>query len=65
MNRLLGAELAAEQFVGAVRDHLVEIHVGLRAGSGLPHHQREMIVELAVDHLARGADDGAGAAAIE
>ena len=65
MNRLLGAELAAEQFVGAVGDHLVEVHVGLRAGAGLPDHQREMIVELAVDHLARGADDGAGAALVE
>ena len=65
MNRLLGAELAAEQFVGAVGDHLVEVHVGLGAGAGLPDHQRKMIVELAVDHLARGADDGAGAALVE
>ena len=65
MNRLLGAELAAQQFVGAVGDHLVEVHVGLGAGAGLPDHQRKMIVELAVDHLARGADDGAGAALVE
>ena len=65
MHRLLGAELAAEQFVGAVGDHLVEVHVGLGAGAGLPDHQREMIVELALDHLAGGADDGAGAARIE
>ena len=65
MNRRLGAELAAEQFVGAIGDHLVEVHVGLGAGAGLPDHQRKMIVELAVDHLARGADDGAGAALVE
>src|SRR5665213_1821684 len=65
MNRLLGAELAAQQFVGAVGDHLIQIHVGLGAGSGLPHHQRKLIVELAVDHLARGADDGAGPALVE
>ena len=65
MNRLLGAELAAEQLVGAIGDHLVEVHVGLGAGAGLPDHQRKMIVELAVDHLARGADDGAGAALVE
>ncbi len=65
MNRRLGAELAAEQFVGAVGDHLIEVHVGLRAGAGLPDHQRKMIVELAVDHFARGADDGAGAALVE
>ena len=65
MNRLLGAELAAEQLVGAVGDHLVEVHVGLGAGAGLPDHQRKLVVELAVDHLARRADDGAGAARIE
>src|SRR3984893_1200435 len=65
MNRCLGAELAAQQFVGAVGDHLVEVHVGLRAGAGLPDHQRKVIVELAVDHLLRGADDGAGAALVE
>ncbi len=65
MNRRFGAELAAKQFVGAVGDHLVEVHVGLGAGAGLPDHQRKMIVELAVDHLARGADDGAGAALVD
>ena len=65
MNRLLGAEFAAEHLVGAVGDHLVEVHVGLGAGAGLPDHQRKVIVELALDHLARGAGDGAGAARIE
>ena len=65
MNRLLGPTFAAEHFVGAVGDHLVEVHVGLRAGAGLPDHQREVIVELAVDHLARGTRDGVGAAAVE
>ena len=42
MDRRLGAELAAELFVGAVGDHLVDVHVGLGAGAGLPDHQREM-----------------------
>ena len=65
MNRLLRAEFAAQQFVGAVGDHLVEVHVGLGAGPGLPHHQRKMIVELALDHLARGAGDGAGAPLVD
>ncbi len=65
MNRFLGAEFAAQQLVGAVGDHLVEVHVGLGAGAGLPDHQRKVIVELAFDHLACGADDGAGAARIE
>ena len=65
MHRLLGAELAAQHFVGPIGDHLVEVHVGLGAGPGLPDHQRKMPVELAVDHLARGADNGAGAAPVE
>ena len=65
MNRFLGAEFAAQQHVGAVGDHLVEVHVGLGAGTGLPDHQREVIVELAFDHLACGADDSAGAARIK
>ncbi len=62
----LAAALAAEHLVGAVGDHLVEVHVGLGAGAGLPDHQREMIVELAVDHLLRGADDRSrGCACVE
>ena len=65
MHGLLGAPLAAEHFIGAGRDHLVRVHVGLGAGAGLPDHQRKVIVELAVDHLLRGAGDGARAAGIE
>jgi len=65
MHERLLAALAAEQFGRAVGDHLVQIHVGLRAGAGLPHHQREVIVQLAVDHLLGRLHDGAGALAIE
>ena len=64
MNRLLGAELSAKQLVGAISDHLIEVHVALGARAGLPDNQRKVIVELAVDHLARGADDGPGAALV-
>ena len=52
MNGLLGAEFAAENLVGAIGDHLVQIHVRLRAGAGLPDHQRKMIIEAAVDNFA-------------
>jgi hypothetical protein len=37
MDRLLRAHLAAQHLDGAVRDHLVGVHVGLGAGAGLPH----------------------------
>ena len=65
MHRLLGAEFAAEHLVGAVGDHLVQVHVALGAGAGLPDHERKVIVELAVDHLMRRAGDGAGTARVD
>ena len=46
VNRLFGSEFAAQHFAGAIGDHLVEIHVGLGAGAGLPDHQRKMLVEF-------------------
>ena len=51
MHGLLGAELAAEQLDRAVAQHLVHVHVALRTAAGLPHHERELLVELAGDHL--------------
>ena len=65
MDRRFCSELAAEPLVGAVGDHLVHVHVGLSAGSGLPHHQRELIVELAVDDFLRSLDDRLGAPRVE
>src|SRR5260370_231256 len=62
MDRALRAQLAAQQLVGAIGDHFVDVHVGLGAGAGLPDHEREMIVELALAHLAGDPGDGAGAA---
>ena len=53
VDRRLAAERRAQDLVGAVRDHLVGVHVGLGAGAGLPDHQREVLGELAVDHLLR------------
>jgi hypothetical protein len=51
MHRLLAAELPADQLDRAVADHLVDVHVGLRAGAGLPDVQREVLVQLPGDHL--------------
>ena len=58
MDRLLGAHHPAQHLDGAVGDHFIGVHVGLGARAGLPHHQREMIVQLAVDHFLGGGDDG-------
>jgi hypothetical protein len=57
VDRLLAAHDAAGELDGAVADHLVDVHVGLRAAAGLPHAQREVVVELAVDDLVGGVDD--------
>ncbi len=65
MYRRLGAARAAQHLVGAVGDHLVDVHVGLGAGAGLPDHQRELIVEPAGDDLIGGGNDRLGAACIE
>ena len=48
---LLGAHGAAEDLNGAVRDDFVGVHVRLGAGSGLPHHEGEVVEELEVGHL--------------
>ncbi|MCY1306059.1 hypothetical protein D9M70_558930 [compost metagenome] len=65
MHRLLRAHDAAEQFDRAVRNHLVGIHVRLGARTGLPDDEREMVVELAVDHFLRCLDDGIGYGGIQ
>ena len=57
VNRALAALLAGENLVRAAGDHLVGVHVRLGAGAGLPHHQRELVGQRAVDHLARGLHD--------
>ena len=51
MHGLLGADVAAGELDGPVRDDLVDVHVGLRAAAGLPDVEREMVAELAGDHF--------------
>ena len=57
-DRMLAAERAAQQLDRAVRDHLVDVHVRLGAGAGLPNKQRVVRVERAGDGLVGGAQDG-------
>jgi len=60
VDRLLGAHLAAQHLDGAVRDHLIGVHVRLGARTRLPDDQREVVVQLAFDHFIGGGDDGVG-----
>ena len=57
VNWRLRPDSAAGKLDGAVRDNLVGVHVGLRAGAGLEDDQRELLVELSVDHVLCGAND--------
>ena len=57
VNRFLAAHFAAGHFYGAIRDYLVDVHVGLRAAAGLPDAQGEVIVELAGDDFVGGSRD--------
>ena len=58
MDRLFRSHHPAQHFDGAVRDHLIGVHVGLGTRSGLPDHQREVVVKLALDHLLGRRRDG-------
>ncbi|MFF0628841.1 DUF6531 domain-containing protein [Streptomyces sp. NPDC004296] len=46
---VLATQFPAGQLDGAVADHLVGVHVGLRPGARLPHVEREVIVQSARD----------------
>ncbi|MPN17606.1 hypothetical protein SDC9_164961 [bioreactor metagenome] len=59
------ATLAAQQFAGALGQHLVDVHVGLRARARLPDHQRELVRMLSTNHLVRRSHDGLGLFLVE
>ena len=65
MDRRLGAARAAEDLVGAIGDHLVDVHVGLRARAGLIDRERKMVVELAVEDFLCRLRDRLGAPCVE
>ena len=57
MHRLFAAHCAAQYFNGAVGNHFIGIHIGLRARTGLPNHKREMVVQLAFSHFTGSTDN--------
>ena len=54
------ATFAAKQFARAIGQHLIDVHVRLRAAAGLPDHQRELACMVAGQHLVGGSDDRVG-----
>ena len=51
MHGRLCAKYSAKFEIGSIRNHFVDVHVGLRARPGLPHQQREMPVHFAVGDI--------------
>src|SRR5579883_286422 len=47
----------AEQFAGAVSDHLVGVHVGRGARTRLKNIDHELVIKLAINHFLRGLHD--------
>src|SRR5437868_2396505 len=65
MHEALRAALAAEELGGAIGQHLVHVHVALRAGARLPDHERKFSVMAAGQHLVGAAPDRLGLARVE
>ena len=57
MDRLLAAQRLAGDLGAAVGDHLVDVHVELRAAAGHPDVQRKLVVVLAFENLVADRDD--------
>ena len=48
---VVGMDAAVDKLVAPVRQHFVDVHIGLRAASGLPYGQRKLIVPLTFKHF--------------
>ncbi len=55
----------SHQFGGAIGNHLVGVHVGLRSRAGLPDGQREVLVEFSGGNFCRGLGDRISELAVE
>ncbi len=65
VNRFLAAAIAGQHFVGAAGDHLIDVHVRLRARPGLPDDEGELAVEIAARDFSCGLLDRFGNLRIE
>ena len=57
-NKDKGQKLSARDLIAAVGNDLVAVHVGLRAGAGLPDDEREIVQKLAGNDLVRRLFNG-------
>ena len=61
----LVAEVTVDNFGGAVGNHFVHVHVGLRARARLPNGEREVAAELTLENVLASLSDGLVATFIE
>jgi hypothetical protein len=54
MHGLLAAQLAPQNLDRPIADHLVRVHIALRAAPSLENHQWEMVDEFPRNHFVRG-----------
>ena len=58
MNRLFLAERRSENFIGAICNHFIGVHVALGARACLPDNQRKVVDELRAYYFIRGHNNG-------
>src|ERR1700748_4004317 len=57
VNGIFATDLSAEQLHRAMGDYLIDVHIRLRARSGLPHEKQKLAVQLSGDHLISSLSD--------
>ena len=58
-------KLLARNLIAAIRQHLVDVHVRLRAAARLPHGEREVPVQITREDFVRRLRDGVTALLVE
>src|ERR1700761_7023682 len=59
MDRIFQPNRLSRDLTHAIRDHLVGVHVGAGAGTGLENVERKVAVQLSLDNLFRSLNDEA------
>src|SRR5438445_148685 len=65
MNRRVFPALGAENFIGAIRENFIRVHVVRRTGARLINVNDEMLAMLAAQDLVSGRDDRVGELRVE
>jgi len=50
--------MTSQDFIGAVADDFIHIHVDASVAAALPHIERELVIEFACQHFVAGLSNG-------